>query len=129
MTDDAARILDVLLPAENIPDRLRRVTARLPDIDRQDQGVATRMVVEDDLDRCIGVEAAVPIGLAIDVNGRKPRRQSARRHHMLQADWPVAAVEVVHFAGTDVHSTDSQTNVARASLEFDQFPQSGLERL
>ena len=46
----------------------------------EDQRIAPRIVVEDRLGRRIGENSAVPIELAVDANGRKGRRQRARRH-------------------------------------------------
>src|SRR6516162_1421701 len=69
-----ARILNVLLPAEHLPDRLGLRAVRLPHVDREDQRAAPRLIVEHHLDRRVGIEPAVPIGLAIDPYCRKSRR-------------------------------------------------------
>src|SRR5260370_40021857 len=77
MTRDAARVLDVLLSVEHLPDGLWLRSNRVPHVHRENQGVATRVVVEDCLGRRVGENSAVPIELAIDANGWKGRRQRA----------------------------------------------------
>ena len=65
-----ARILDVLLTVEHLPDRFRFGPHRIPHMHGKDQAVSARIVVEDRLGRRIGKNAAVPIKLAVDANGR-----------------------------------------------------------
>src|SRR5207253_2031417 len=65
---DAARVLDVLLTMENFPDRLRHRPLRIPQVDRKNERVAAGAVVEDDLRRRVGKDAAVPVEFAIDLN-------------------------------------------------------------
>src|SRR5689334_15157095 len=75
MTFAAACILDVLLPAQHLPNRAWLRAVRLPDVDRDDQAVAARLVVEHELDGRVGIDAAIPIGLTIDAHGWEARRQ------------------------------------------------------
>src|SRR5213079_3278158 len=69
---------------------------RLPDVGGEDERVAPRVVVENHLERRVGVEAAVPVRLAVDAHRRKPGRQRAGGHHVVDAERHVAAVEVAH---------------------------------
>ena len=50
----------------------------LPEMHREDQRVAARMIVEDALGRRVGENAAVPIELAVDAH-RRERPAAARR--------------------------------------------------
>src|SRR5262245_2518201 len=77
MTRDTARILNVLLAVEHLPDALRLRPHRIPHVHGEDEGAMTRVVVEDRLGRRVGENSAVPIELAIDAYGRKGRRQCA----------------------------------------------------
>src|SRR5215470_9384832 len=77
MTRDAARILNVLVAMEHLPDALRLRPHRIPHVHGEDEGAMTRVVVEDRLGRRVGENSAVPIELAIDAYGRKGRRQCA----------------------------------------------------
>ena len=66
VTDGSARILDVFLTAQNLPDCLGLGTARIPHVDREDERVAAGLVVEYGLDRRVGKNPAVPIKLTVD---------------------------------------------------------------
>src|SRR5260370_4041706 len=72
----AARELDVLVPAEYLPDRLRLGAGRVPHLHREHHRIPARMVVEHRLDRRIGIDAAVPIRLP--PGPRRPGYSSAR---------------------------------------------------
>ena len=124
MAEAAAGELDVLLPASHLPDRLRRRPVRLPQIDREDQAVAPRIVVEDDLDRRVRIDAAIPIELAFDLDRRKCRRQGAGGHHMRDAEIHVPAVEIPHAAAPDVHRANGQANRLAIDIgDVDQLAQ------
>ena len=70
----AAGVLDVFLPADHLPDRFGLRAGLVPDVDGEDQRVAPRVVVEYRFDRGVGVDAAVPIRMAVDAHRRKSRR-------------------------------------------------------
>ena len=70
----AAGELDVLLAPHHVPDRLGFGARLVPDIDREDQRVAARLVVEHRLDGRVRIDAAVPVRLAIDAHGAEGRR-------------------------------------------------------
>ena len=126
---DAARILDVLVPVEHLPDRVRLVAHRVPEMDGEDQRVLARIVVEDRLGRRVGEDAAVPVELAVDAHRRKRRRQRAGRHHVLDVDRHVAAVEVVHRAGAHMGGADGQPRPAIVDqVEVDQVAQGVFQR-
>ena len=46
---DPARVLDVLLAIEDFEDRIRLLAFRIPQVDRKDQRVAPRVILEDHL--------------------------------------------------------------------------------
>src|SRR3954463_3733651 len=76
MAVGAARVVDVLLPSQNLPHRLGLGAGRLPDVDREDHRVAPGIVVEHRLERRVRVDPAVPIRLALDADrggSRRPR--------------------------------------------------------
>ncbi len=126
---DAAGVLDVLLPVEHLPDRVRLLAHRIPQMHREDQRVLARIVVEDRLGRRVGENAAVPIELAVDAHGRKRRRQRTGRHDVLDADLGFAAVEVTHLAGAHVRGADREPRLAVVDQrEVDQFVQRLLQR-
>ena len=105
---DAARILNVLLAVQHLPDGLRLLAHRVPQMHGEDQRVAARVVVEDALGRRVGEDAAVPIELAVDAHGRERRRQRARRHDVAGVELHLAAVEVVHHARAHMRRADRQ---------------------
>src|SRR6266540_829854 len=74
---DPARILNVLLAIEDLPDSLRLLSGRVPEMHRENQRVAARGIVEDALGRGVGENAAVPIKLAVDTHGWEGGRQRA----------------------------------------------------
>ena len=69
---------------------------RIPQVHGKDQRVLARIVVEDRFGRRVREDAAVPIEFAVDAHRRKGRRQRARRHDVLDAEFAVAAVEISH---------------------------------
>src|SRR3989442_15702066 len=82
----AARVLDVLLPAEHVPDRLRLGAFWLPDVDAEDDGGATGGVVGHRFDRRGRGDAAVPVKLLVG-GGRGGRgRERAGGPHVLEGE-------------------------------------------
>jgi hypothetical protein len=53
-----AGILDVLVAMQDVPHGLRLGTGGVPQVDREDERVAARIIVEDRLGRRIGKNAA-----------------------------------------------------------------------
>ena len=98
-------------------------------MDGEDHRVAARLVVEHRLDRCVRVDAAVPVGLAVDAHRRKRRRQRAGCHDVLQADRFVATVEIAHFSVLDVHRADGQARLAVIEIvEIDELGECRAQR-
>ena len=80
----AARELDVLLAAEHLLERLRLGAGDVPHLVGEHDGVAPRIVAEHRLDRRVGKDAAVPVGLAVDAHRGKGRRQRGGRKHVAE---------------------------------------------
>src|SRR5260370_26088256 len=79
----AARELDVLVPAEYLPDRLRLGAGRVPHLHREDHRIPARTVVEHRLDRRVGIDPAVPIRLAPDAGRRGSPRPTHPAPHLV----------------------------------------------
>ena len=96
-------------------------------MDREDERVAARVVVEDRLDRRVRQDPAVPVEVAVDANGRKGGRQRARGHHVADGKRHVAAVEIAHFAGAHFRRADGEARRCTCAIkrEVDEF----VERL
>ena len=92
--------------------------------------IASRALVEHDLDRRVRVDAAVPIVLAVDPDRRKGRRQCAGRHDMRRREIHLAAVEIAHLAGAHVDRSDGEARVPAVQVvEVDQAAKSRLQRV
>src|SRR3569832_28023 len=129
MRSRAARILEVLLAVHHLQDRVRLGSVRIPEMDCEDERVLARLVVEHGFDGCVGKDAAIPIELPADADGGESGGQRARRHHMLDVELLVAAVEIAHRAGADIGRTDGEARRAVIDLiEIDQLAQRALER-
>ena len=129
MAVGAARELDVLLPTHHLPDRFGLGAGLVPDVDGEDHRVAARLVVEHRLDRRVGVDAAVPVRLAVDAHRRERRRQGTRGHDVVGVERLVAAVEVAHLAAARIDRAHRQPRVALADvLEVDQRVQGVAQR-
>src|SRR6267143_4319456 len=128
----AARVLDVLLPAEHVPDRLRLGAFRLPDVDAEDDRVATGVVVEHRFDRRVRVDAAVPVRLIVDRDRGKRGRQRAGGHHVLEGERLLVAgvVEVAQLAALHVDRADGEARALRLQqLEVDERRERRVQRL
>src|SRR5207302_5758005 len=74
--------------------------------------------LHDPLQRCVGHQAAIPIILAIDLDGGEARRQSAARHDVLGADRVGGRVEISEVA-TDRKST--RLNSSHVKISYAVF--------
>ncbi len=61
----------------------RQLAARAPQIDLEGERVLARPAVEHPLQRRVGDDAAVPVVVAVDLDGGEARRQGAARHDVL----------------------------------------------
>ena len=122
--------LDVLLPPHHLPDRLGLRPTLMPHVDREDERITPRVVVEHRLDRRVGVQAAIPVRHAVDAHRRERRRQRARGHDMLDAEGLFTAVEVAHLAAAHVDRADRKARAFRVQqIEIDQPGQRLPQRL
>src|SRR5215203_2949549 len=96
----------------------------------EDQRILARNVVEDRLGRGVRENAAVPVELAVDADGRKGGRQRARGEDVLDVDLAVAAVEIFHDARSYMRGADGEPGLAGIDeIEVDQLQQRLLQRL
>ena len=101
----------------------------IPDVHGEHQRIAPGIVVEHRLHRRVRQDAAIPVELAIDADGRERRRQRAGRHDMAGARAACPAVEVAHLAGAHIGGADCQAGRASVDpVEIDQLVQRRLER-
>src|SRR5258706_7231343 len=103
-----ARILKVLLAAQDAPDAVRLRTVRSPHMHREDQSAAARVIVEHGFDGSIGENASVPVKLAINPYRREGRWEGTRGHDMPDRQRGLPAVEIMHLACPDVCGTQGQ---------------------
>src|SRR6516162_193732 len=124
-----ARILYVLVPMQDLPDRLRLGSGRIPHVYGKDQRIPARIVFENDLRRGIGKDTPVPIKLALDANCRERGWQRARRHHVVRRDLRLAAVEIAHRACAHMRGADREARLAtNDEREIDEVGQRLLQR-
>src|SRR5438105_250600 len=118
----AAGILDVLGPPHDLPHRLGFGAFGVPHVDREYQRVLARVVVQYGFDRGVGINPAIPLGIAVDPNRGKRRRQRARGEDVVEIDGLVAAVKVTHLTVARVDGTDGKPGVTFAvAIELDQL--------
>ena len=94
---------------------------RAEEIDLEHQHALVAVHVEQMLERRVGEDAAVPVVLAVDIDGRKARRQGGARHDVLRPDAALLAVEVDRVALADVGGADAEAHVLGVEqLEIDE---------
>src|SRR5260370_19634743 len=98
MARNPTRILNVLVPMKDLPDRSRLGTDRIPHMRGKDQRVPARVVVKHDLGGRVRQNAPVPVDVAVDTYRRKRRRQSARSKNMSYRNLSYPAVNRAHLA-------------------------------
>lgn len=69
-----------------------------------------RLVLEHQVERRVGDQAAVPVMGAIDLDCRKAGGQGTARHDVLRDDVPVLAVEVAKIALLHIDRADRKAN-------------------
>ena len=126
-----ARKADFLLPLADIEQGLRQAAFGAEQVDLEDAHVLARAAaLEHIFERRVGNQPAVPIGLAVDLDGRETRRQRAARHHMLRTDPLLGRVEIFHVAGQHLHRADAQADLARVQqVEIDKLHERDLQRV
>src|SRR5215470_8251396 len=126
----AAREHDVLLAVEDLRDGSGFRAARVPNLHSKDDGTLPGVVVEHRFDRRVRADAAVPVGLSVDADSRKRRRQCARSQHMVEADLYVPGVEISHLAAEHVDDTEGKSGLSGIhAFEVDNARQQLLERI
>jgi hypothetical protein len=108
MAHNAARILNVFVSMQHVPNRFRLGSRGVPHIDHEDKRVAPGIIIENRFGRGVRQNTAVPIILAINADGRKSWRQGGGRHDVFHSKGHLASVEIVHVAGAYVRRTDRE---------------------
>ena len=86
-------------------------------------------MLEHLLERRVGHESSIPIGLAVDLDRRKSRRQRAARHHVVGADLLIIGVEILQVAGEHLDRADAEAHRSGIQkVEIDKLEQSVSER-
>ncbi len=107
----------------------RQMSARAEQIDLERQRVHVVLLIALALRRRVGNDAAIPMEVRADLDHRQRRRQGARRHHVLGADFFVGVVEIDEVAGLHVDRADGETQPALVDeREVDEFAEGLGER-
>ena len=131
----AARILDLLLPGRDFREVTRELAARAPEIDLKHQRVWQPLarhtrVRHKPLERRVRDEAAVPILLALDLDGWEAGWQCAACHHMLGSDDVRPGVEIDEVAAAHIDGAKAETRVPVVGVdpvEVDEALEGGFE--
>ncbi|HZZ66991.1 MAG TPA: hypothetical protein VFE18_02355 [Phenylobacterium sp.] len=124
-----AGIADVLLALAGVLHRAGKRTAGAEQIDLVDVQVFQLRLVEDVFQRGVGDQSAVPVPLAIDLDGRQAGRQGAGGHDVRRPDLLVLVVEVGEVAGADVDRAYAEARRPGVDpVEVDQALERGPER-
>src|SRR4029077_9024256 len=107
----AAGITNVLLPLVDLIKISRRMAIRRKYVDLKDQATSTRVIVHHVLQRRVGEKPAIPIPLAIDLDGREARGQRSAGHDVFGPDCDLLAVEIGKVAGAHVDRADAQSHL------------------
>src|SRR5262245_18921811 len=125
----AARKADLLRPHVGIEKIAWQFTQCVPEIDLERERVSPRPVVEHPLQGRVGNETTIPIVLAIDLCGRKARRQRAAGDDMGGGDPVDGGIEIDEIPGPHVDRVDTQARAAGIdAIKVDQALERGLQR-
>src|SRR6266567_2411481 len=125
---------DVLLALRCLEQRNRQLAARTEQIDLEDQKVVVDFGIQHVIERRVGGDAAVPEMLALDDNGREPRRQRAGCHDVLRPDLlaqllELEIVEILEVAGGHTHRAEAEPCLQIVdAVEIDQMLQRFSQR-
>jgi hypothetical protein len=112
LAGDTARVLNILLAVEDFPNRAGLRSLGIPNVYRENQRRPTWIVFKDHFSRRVRHDPAVPIKLPVDAYRRERGRKRAGREDVVDRDWLIAAVEIVHHAGTHVRGANGQPRPA-----------------
>src|SRR5581483_9535891 len=102
--------LNLFLTGRDFGDVSRKLAARAPEIDLKCQRILPAgTALNHPLQRRIGHKAAVPVVLAIDLDGGKARRQRPACHDVFRPDRMRLAVEIDKVAGPDIDGAGAET--------------------
>ena len=135
-----ARILDLFLSRADIVEIARQVPARAPQVDLERERVLAGIACHHPLQRGVGDEPAIPIELAVHLDGGTAGRQRAARHDVLGPDLVAGRIEIDEVAAADVDGADGKAHLAgvdavevdepleRAAQRRGVVPAGGLDR-
>src|SRR5262249_48510071 len=91
----------------------RQMAMRWEHVDLKDQAASTWVIVHHVLQWRVGEEPAIPILLAVNLDGGKARGQRSAGHDVFGPDCDLLAVELGKMAGANVDRTDAQSRLFR----------------
>src|SRR6516225_12488518 len=106
-------ITNILLALVGFIKVVRHRTVCREQVDLKDQTATAWIIIHHVLQWRVGIESAVPILLAVDLNWWKRGRERAASHNMLRTDCDLLTVEVGKPRGSHVDRTDAQSHVFR----------------
>src|SRR5271165_6558932 len=106
-----AGIAYVILPLADLLEIRRELAEALEHVDLEGQTASARIVIENVLQGRVRDEPAVPVVLAVDLNGRKTRRQRTARHDVLGSNGDFLAVKIGKAAGPHVYRPHAESHL------------------
>src|SRR5262245_57898481 len=106
-------IANVLLALVDLIKVVRDKTVCREQVDLKDQTATAWIIIHHVLQWRVGIESAVPILFAVDLNRWKGRRERAASHYMLGTDCDLLTVEIGKLRRPHVDRTDAQSHVFR----------------
>src|SRR5271169_6229720 len=81
-------------------------------MDREDERIPARVIVEHNLGRRVREDSSIPIELAINAHRGESWRKCSGGHDMLDTYLTSPGIEIAHFAGPNMSGADSQAGLA-----------------
>src|SRR5262245_15580353 len=124
-----AGILNLLLPRQDIVEIARQLAARTPQVDLEYERVEAGIALHHPLQRRVRDETAVPIQLAVHLDGGTTGRQRAGRHDVLGPDLVGGGVEIHEVAAANIDRAHAEPHLAGVeAIEIDQPLQRAAQR-
>src|SRR5262245_1712046 len=124
-----ARILNLLLPRQDVVEIARQLAARAPQVDLEYERVQAGIALHHPLQRRVRDETAVPIELAIHLDGGTARRQRSARHDVFGPDRVGRRIEIHEVAAANIDRADAESHLAGIdAIEVDKPLQRAAQR-